>query len=312
MHSIRTFVLACVAFVFMALTSGPRAEVFVRITVAPPPLPVYVQPVIPGPDYIWSPGYWAWGFDGYYWVPGTWVVAPAIGLLWTPGYWGYSDGIYVWRAGYWGPRVGYYGGINYGCGYGGVGYAGGYWRGGTFAYNTAVTNIGSTHITNVYNKTVIVNNTTVTNVSFNGGNGGTTAQPTGSEKAAALDKHMPATSMQLHHQQTASTNRALFASMNKGRPSVAATARAGQFSGQGIIPAKGVNGPVKSLGTERVTSGLPVTRPPHQFNTATTLQPGFNSARFHGQMPPQHAKRPECRYRGNNPAARRQFCSGRG
>ena len=26
-------------------------------------LPVYEQPVIPGPGYIWTPGYWAWSPD---------------------------------------------------------------------------------------------------------------------------------------------------------------------------------------------------------------------------------------------------------
>jgi hypothetical protein len=38
--------------------SAARAEVLIRITTPPPPLPVYVQPVIPGPDFIWVPGYW--------------------------------------------------------------------------------------------------------------------------------------------------------------------------------------------------------------------------------------------------------------
>ena len=62
----------------VALPTPARAEVFVSVTFAPPPLPVYAQPMIPGPGYIWTPGYWAWGGDGYYWVPGTWVLAPFI------------------------------------------------------------------------------------------------------------------------------------------------------------------------------------------------------------------------------------------
>ena len=66
---------------------------------------------------MWTPGYWAWGNDGYYWVPGTWVPAPAVGLLWTPGYWGWSGGYYRWNVCYWGPHVGFYGGVNYGFGY---------------------------------------------------------------------------------------------------------------------------------------------------------------------------------------------------
>jgi WXXGXW repeat (2 copies) len=45
----------------------------ISITIAPPALPVYVQPPIPEPGYLWTPGYWAYGPDGYFWVPGTWV-----------------------------------------------------------------------------------------------------------------------------------------------------------------------------------------------------------------------------------------------
>ena len=91
------------------------------------------QPPLPGPGYIWTPGYWAWGDDGYFWVPGTWVEPPQVGLLWTPGYWGWNSGRYIFNAGYWGPEVGFYGGIDYGFGYGGIGYEGGFWRGREFS-----------------------------------------------------------------------------------------------------------------------------------------------------------------------------------
>ena len=142
----------------------------IAVDVAPPPLPVYDQPPIPAPGYIWTPGYWAWNDDtGYYWVPGTWVLPPEPALLWTPGYWGWNDGVYAFHQGYWGPEVGYYGGVSYGHGYTGDGYEGGYWRGGAFFYNRTVNNISNVQINNVYNKTVVVNN--VTNVSYNGGAG---------------------------------------------------------------------------------------------------------------------------------------------
>jgi hypothetical protein len=230
MRLIRTL---CLAFATMLLSLPPSSAqvVGVAITVAPPPIPVYVQPPIPGPGYIWVPGYWAWGDDDYYWVPGTWVLAPTVGYLWTPGYWHWRDDGYYWRAGYWGPRVGFYGGVNYGCGYFGSGYAGGHWRGRVFAYNTAVTNIGTTRITNVYvDKTVIVRNTT-TNVSFHGGRGGTTARPTAEEDAAERDKKIPPTFMQTKHQRAASVDRALFAKANEGKPAVTTTTRAGQLPG---------------------------------------------------------------------------------
>ena len=168
----RNLIRALIAALSLAaLPMASPAGVFVGVSVgiAPPVLPVYVQPPCPEPGYIWTPGYWAYGDDGYYWVPGTWCEPPAVGLLWTPGYWGWNDGVYVWNAGYWGPRIGYYGGINYGFGYVGVGYAGGYWSGGVFAYNRTVNNFGGVTIANTYSKTVVVNN--VTNVSFNGGAG---------------------------------------------------------------------------------------------------------------------------------------------
>ncbi len=175
-------VLLSLGILLGAAASFAQMGIGLSITIAPPLLPVYVQPPIPAPGYIWTPGYWAYGPYGYFWVPGTWVQPPAVGLLWTPGYWGWNNGVYVFNPGYWGPHVGFYGGINYGFGYGGVGYQGGYWNNGAFNYNRAVNNISDTHITNVYNRTV-VNNTTINNVSYNGGSGGTVARPTPQEQA---------------------------------------------------------------------------------------------------------------------------------
>src|SRR5215467_1215559 len=92
-----------IVLVLAAIPLQATAQIGVSITIAPPALPVYTQPIIPGPGYIWTPGYWAWGPGGYFWVPGTWVLPPAVGLLWTPGYWVWRNGFYVWNAGYWGP-----------------------------------------------------------------------------------------------------------------------------------------------------------------------------------------------------------------
>src|ERR1700684_3462074 len=125
-------------FVFLFLISAvgsksySQVSVGVSIRIAPPVLPVYVQPDCPVDGYLWSPGYWAYGDDGYYWVPGVWVMPPTPGYLWTPGYWGYTGGYYGWHGGYWGTHVGFYGGMNYGFGYGGVGFVGGMWEGGHF------------------------------------------------------------------------------------------------------------------------------------------------------------------------------------
>ena len=67
---------------------APSRRAAVVASNAPPPLPVYEQPLCPGPGYAWTPGHWAYAAGGYYWVPGTWVLPPAVGLIWTPGYWG--------------------------------------------------------------------------------------------------------------------------------------------------------------------------------------------------------------------------------
>src|SRR6202040_4050712 len=126
------------------------------------------------------------------------VEPPTAGLLWTPGYWGAGSGAFAWNEGYWGRSVGYYGGVNYGFGYGGVGYGGGYWNNGAFFYNRSVSNVNVTTVTNVYEKTVI-NETTVNHVSFNGGQGGITARPSAAEETAMHEHHTAATAMQTQH-----------------------------------------------------------------------------------------------------------------
>jgi WXXGXW repeat (2 copies) len=214
----------------------------ISVHIGPPALPVYEQPICPGAGYLWTPGYWGWNDDGgYYWVPGTWVVAP-VGMLWTPGYWGWNNGLYVWNAGYWGPHIGFYGGINYGFGYGGVGFVGGEWRGGAFFYNTAVMHVDTVHITNVYvNRTVIVNNES--HVAFNGGEGGVAVHATAQEEAYSREPHAPPVAAQVQHEHAASQNRAMFASENHGAPAVAATARPGEFSGHGVVAARAAGAP---------------------------------------------------------------------
>lgn len=215
----------------LALLPLPAAQAQVSIGVgisvgfAPPPLPVYVQPALPAPGYIWTPGYWAYDGDGYYWVPGAWVLPPAIGMLWTPGYWAYYDNYYRWHSGYWGPRVGFYGGVDYGYGYGGIGFVGGRWDNGRFAYNRAVVNFGRTHVTNVYNNTVIVRQNTIVNrtrVSYNGGPHGIRRQATGREIQLANEHRLPPTRNQDAMRRDASMDRGQRATVNRGRPEVAA------------------------------------------------------------------------------------------
>jgi len=227
---VRTLTVGAALAVPMAMVPAAQAQISIGIGisvhVAPPVLPVYVQPPLPAPGYIWTPGYWAYGDAGYYWVPGVWVQPPSVGVLWTPGYWGFAGGVYGWHAGYWGPHVGFYGGVNYGFGYGGIGFAGGEWRGGAFAYNSAVANFGGVHVTNVYRDTTIVHNTTIINnnhTSFNGP-GGVVREPSAQEQQFAHENHIQPTGMQQQHFQAAAQDRSQLASVNHGRPATMAAA----------------------------------------------------------------------------------------
>lgn len=217
------------AILALVASAASGAAVYVSVEIAPPLLPVYEQPALPGPGYIWTPGYWAWAPDGFYWVPGTWVFAPFAGALWTPGYWAWGSGLYFWHPGYWGRHVGFYGGIDYGFGYTGFGYHGGYWDHGAFRYNRTVNNVNVTNITNVYSAPV-VNPQSVTRVSYSGGAGGVLAQPTRQEQIAARERHTPLLPVQVHHELAASSNRAQFAALNNGHPAVAATPRPERFA----------------------------------------------------------------------------------
>src|SRR5271163_1601507 len=205
-------ILALLFAVVLGIPAASHAQVAVAITVAPPALPVYEQPRCPTEGFLWTPGYWAHGPEGYFWTPGLWVAPPHPGVLWTPGYWGFAGGAYGWHAGYWGPHVGFYGGINYGFGYGGVGFWGGEWRGGHFAYNTAVVNVNTTVVHNTFVDRTVVHENVGVRASFNGGPGGTTAVATAQERSAANETHIQPTSEQMSHEHAASQDRSDFAS----------------------------------------------------------------------------------------------------
>jgi len=233
LRSIRNLLAAVLIVAPMLILPAAQAQigVAVSINIAPPALPVYEQPPLPAAGYIWTPGYWSYGEAGYFWVPGVWVQPPTAGLLWTPGYWGYEGGVYGWHAGYWGPHVGFYGGVNYGFGYGGVGFVGGEWRGGVFAYNRAVANFGTVRVTNVYEDRVIVERNTIVNenhVCFNGGVG-VSVHASAVEMQAANERHFEATSEQSQHVSFAAQDRGQLASVNGGRPTMTASANVGAY-----------------------------------------------------------------------------------
>jgi hypothetical protein len=218
---VRFILLACLLGMTPAISSAQ-----VTITIAPPELPVYEQPLCPGDGYIWTPGYWAYGTDDYYWIPGVWILAPQPGFLWTPGYWGFEGGNYGWHAGYWGPHIGFYGGVNYGFGYFGSGFAGGRWEGGHFFCNTAVWHVNRTVVHNTYVDRTVIKNVTVNRVSFNG-TGGIDAKPTAEEDAAAHEQHVEATDAQRTHEENSLRDNNQRFSVNKGQPTKVAVTKVG-------------------------------------------------------------------------------------
>lgn len=230
LRSLKTLLLAAAA---CALPCTASRAFDLSINFAPPPIPVYEQPLCPADGYLWTPGYWAYEDEGYYWVPGVWVEPPRLGFLWTPGYWGFGDGLYVFHSGYWGPRVGFYGGVNYGGGYYGYGYGGGRWAGDRFLYNTAVTRVDTTVVRHTYvNREVLRERRTDSRASFNG-RGGVEARPTTEQRQAAEGSRLRPTEAQLAHRQEAAHDRGQFASVNGGRPAKPAAERPGRGSDEG-------------------------------------------------------------------------------
>jgi hypothetical protein len=229
MRSIR-FLLALLVLAIPAALFG---QIGIRVSIGPPALPMYDQPACPGDGYMWTPGYWAYddSISDYYWVPGTWELAPEEGYLWTPGYWGWDDGGYFFNDGYWGATVGFYGGINYGFGYFGDGYYGGRWDNGHFFYNSSYNNLNGGNFHNTYDARAD-NGNNDSRVSYNGGKGGVAVRPSSQQEAAARQNHFQPVAAQTEHEQAARANPQQRAGNNHGNPGIAATSKPGDFSQQ--------------------------------------------------------------------------------
>ena len=323
---IRTLLLAgsVVASMLILPASQARAGVFISVGFAPPALPLYVQPPLPAPGFIWTPGYWAYANADYYWVPGTWVQPPEVNVLWTPPYWGWAEGAYLFHEGYWGPHVGFYGGVNYGYGYGGSGYEGGRWDGGNFSYNRSVNNFGSVSVQHAYEQNVSGGNRT--NVSYAGGAGGVRAEPTAAERSAASERHVPVTAEQSRHVSAAAANPAFAASHNNGHPAVAATSRPAAFEGTGAAraepataagraaspagvarPGEAAARPAAGASTVQHAVARPATAPTAQHAVArpATAQAAPHQVAAHAAQRPAAAARPAVQHVTARPAAAR-------
>lgn len=221
MRGLKNLWAPLIAVFILSLSAPANAQFMAGLTidVAPPALPAYTTiPLAPAPNYMWQPGYWAWGPAGYYWVPGTWVAAPQQGYLWTPGYWGWNGNGYAYNNGYWANQVGFYGGINYGFGYPGTGFYGGRWGPGGFAYNTAVWPVNRTVIHNTYIDKTVIHKTVINRTSYNGGKNGIHMRPNAEQMKVAQMHHITLTQEQLEHRQQAAQDRNTYTAANKGTP----------------------------------------------------------------------------------------------
>jgi hypothetical protein len=241
-------------------------------------------------------------------VPGVWVLAPEVGYLWTPPYWGWSSGLYLFHAGYWGPHIGFYGGVNYGFGYFGHGYEGGAWVGGHFSYNRVYNNINVATIHNTY-----VHNVTVVNtgnrVAFNGGAGGVQARPAAAELAAARETHVQPTALQASHQAAAAQDRAQLASVNGGKPGLAAARTPEAYHNVAMQHAatrpisesdrtaarpQGMQRPAGQTSAPVRPQGQPQSRPaaPAQARPQSQPRPSQPAPQSHTQPAPSHSSPP--------------------
>ena len=294
-------------------TSQAHAGVYISVGFAPPILPVYVQPPCPEPDLIWSPGYWAYGEDGYYWVPGAWVPAPYEGALWTPPYWGWQDGgAYVFHPGYWGDEVGYYGGVNYGFGYMGIGFIGGRWHEHRFEYNTAYVHVNETIIHTTYIDRTVIRDHEVehdSRVAYAGGPGGIRHDPSMEERRAMQEQHLAPTRFQQQHFEAARNDHSNYFNANHGRPQNLVLARplpvehhqppqpvgVGARGGPTANGA-GINGNAGGRGEFRNGQQAP---PAQQQRPAQGLRPQDNRQPYQPQQRPMPDSRPAPESRPN-------------
>jgi hypothetical protein len=139
---------------------------------------------------------------------------------------------------------------------------------------------------NVYSRTV--HNTAFNHVSYNGGRGGITARPTQAQEAASHEQHRQPTAMQTQHVQAARGNHALLASVNQGRPAIAATAKPGELSGRGVVAARQAGAPYKAAGN-RAAAPSAANSTPRSGNSAARSQPASRPQTAQ-QRPESHAQ----------------------
>jgi len=144
--------------------------------------------------------------------------------MWTPGYWSWSHHMltmYTFHSGYWAFHVGYYGGVNYGNGYGGFGYSGGVWHGGLFAYNLEIVNVNSQYVRETFRDPGLVDRGYIereNHAGFNGGPAGVNYHISPEEQAVEHEKHWDPTAFQMQYETGIRNDQAYWYNTNHGQP----------------------------------------------------------------------------------------------
>jgi hypothetical protein len=112
------------------------------------------------------------------------------------------------------------------------------------------------------------------------------------EEAYSRDRHIAPVATQNQHVQEARGNRELRASVNQGKPPIAATQRPGSFSGSNVVPAKEAGGRYqppanRSANNNAARADNNANRPPNAGNNANRPPDAGNNA---NRPPVTHAK----------------------
>jgi hypothetical protein len=59
MQTLRSARWLLLALLLSLIPVSSQAQLLISVEIAPPVLPVYVQPICPEPNLMWMPGYWA-------------------------------------------------------------------------------------------------------------------------------------------------------------------------------------------------------------------------------------------------------------
>jgi hypothetical protein len=83
----------------LTLGVAGAAEVIVQVA---PPAAVVERPVPrPGPNYVWTPGYYRWDGHAHVWVAGSWLVPPRPHAHWVAHHWVHRHDGWVLVEGRW-------------------------------------------------------------------------------------------------------------------------------------------------------------------------------------------------------------------